>query len=149
MRRGMLLGVALAACGGGSTEPRFVESALVASGRVLDATGAPADNALVGIDAMNAGKPGGEYGCTGAYLVGNWAVLPGPDGRFTIGLGLLSDGAPVCVIVRATVFGDSVWRDTTYVVRAFTPVTPGVAPDTAHFELRVPSLVASATRDGR
>lgn len=150
---GMKLGwlptaIALAACGD-STAPRLVESALVASGRVVYPAGAPAREALVGIDAMSKGKPGGDYGCTGAYLVGNWFAFTDADGRFTLKLGLQSDGAPFCVIVRAVAAGDTAWRDTASVVRAFTPLTPGVAPDTVQFDLRVPSPAASATRGGR
>jgi hypothetical protein len=147
-RRWLPTAIALAACGD-STAPRLVESALVASGRVLYAAGAPAENALVGIDAMNAGKPGGEYGCSGAYLVGNWLTQTSGDGRFALTLDLLSDGSPVCVVVRAVGAGDTAWRDTTFVVRAFTPAAPGVAPDTVPFDLRVPSPAASATRGGR
>ena len=128
---------ALAACAGDSTAPRFVESSLVAAGRVLGAGGAPAKNALVGIDAMNKGKAGGEYGCDGEYLVGNWFAFADADGRFTLTLNLQSNGAPFCVIVRAVGVGDSTWRDTASVVRAFTPVAPGVSPDTVRFELLV------------
>lgn len=130
--------VTLAACGGDSTAPRFVEASLVAAGRVLVPGGAPAQNAIVVIDAMNKGRPGGEYGCDGEYLVGNWATFADADGRFTLKLDLQSNGTPFCVIVRAVGAGDSVWRDTVSVVKAFTPVAAGVAPDTVHFELLVP-----------
>jgi hypothetical protein len=93
--KGMKLGLwlvaaALAACGGDSIAPRFVESSLVAAGRVLATDGAPAAGALVMVQTLGSGKPGGEFGCTGSYLSGNWVVLTGPDGRFTVGMGLRS-----------------------------------------------------------
>ena len=108
-----------------------MESSLVASGRVLGEAEAPSENALVGIDAMSAGKLGGEYECTGACVVGNWVAMTSADGRFAVTLALQSDGAPACV-------GDDAWRDAAFVVRPFTPVAAGVAPDTVRFELRVP-----------
>lgn len=129
--------VMLAACSRDSTAPKFVESSLVAAGRVLGAGGVPAQNALVGIDAMNKGKAGGDYGCDGEYLVGNWATFADADGRFALTLNLQSNGTPYCVIVRAVGVGDSTWRDTASVVRVFKPVSPGVAPDTVRFELQV------------
>jgi hypothetical protein len=97
---------------------------------------APAENALVIVQTLSAGKPDGEFGCTGSYLTGNWAAQTGPDGRFTVGMGLRTDGKPVCVAVLALGAGDTVWRDTASVVRAFTPAAAGVAPDTVHFELQ-------------
>jgi len=127
----------LAACGGDSTAPRFVESSLVASGRVLSAAGAPAGDAIVGIEAMNKGKSGGDYGCTGEYLVGDWVTTTDVDGRFTFKMNLQSNGGPLCVVVRAAGRGDTTWRDTASVVRGFTPVAPGAAPDTVWFDLRV------------
>jgi hypothetical protein len=141
---------ALAACGGSPSAPRFVESSLVAAGRVRDQAGGPVREAIVMIDAMTAGKPGGEFGCTGAYLTGNWVAFTDADGRFTVGMGQQSDGRPICVVVFAVPAGDSdtTWRDTAFVLRRFTPVAPGVAPDTVHFDLRVLSPV-SATQGGR
>ena len=138
MRLRSVLPVAiLAACGGDSTAPTFVESSLVATGRVLGAGGVPAQSAIVQIDAMNKGRPGGEYGCDGEYLTGNWVTSADADGRFAFTLTMQSNGTPFCVIVRAVGIGDSTWRDTASVVRAFKPVAPGVAPDTVHFELEI------------
>jgi hypothetical protein len=147
MRLGAAVAAAtLAACAGDSTAPRFVESSLVAAGRVLVTEGAPAEGALVHVQTLSSGKAGGEFGCTGSYLTGDWVALTNPDGRFTIPMGLRSDGTPVCIVVLALGAGDTAWRDTASVVRAFTPVATGVAPDTVHFDLRVLSPTSSATR---
>jgi hypothetical protein len=129
--------MSVAACR--STDPeRAVESSLVVDGRVLDASSsAPIDQALVHIQTLSGGKAGGEFGCTGAYLTGDWSFLTDASGRFTADLRLTTTRRPVCVVVLGTRPGAAGWRDTAWVVAPFKPVTTSSAPDTVRFALRM------------
>ena len=137
---GLIGSTVIAACDGGSASlapsehPR--EQALVVIGRAGTASGAPIANAIVTMQVLSNGKPGGEFGCTGDQRVGQWAVQPPKDGLFTSDLRVVAAAAPMCLIVLSMRSGDAVWRDTTTLVTRFRTVTDGFAPDTVRLDLR-------------
>jgi hypothetical protein len=133
--------VALTACGGDghasvTSAEQAREQALVVIGRAGTASGAPIANAIVTIQVLFNGKPGGEFGCTGDKLLGYWSVQPPRDGLFLSDLRVTALAAPMCLVVLSTRSGDPVWRDTTTLVTRFRAVTDGVAPDTVRLDLR-------------
>lgn len=128
----------LAACGGGESSLTPRQGALVAEGRVTDALGGPIGGAVVHVQALWPGTTGGELGCSGSYLVGDWFMISTSDGRFGIEMRLTAPDSPACIVVLGAPAGDSVWRDTASVVAPFTRTTAGVAPDTVQLDLRFP-----------
>jgi hypothetical protein len=131
---------AAAACDGGSASLSPAEQAheqsLVVIGRAGTASGAPIANAVVTMQVMSNGKRGGQFGCTGDLLVGQWVVQPPRDGLFTHDLRVTATSAPMCLIVLSMRSGDAVWRDTTTMVKRFSDVTGGIVPDTVRLDLR-------------
>jgi hypothetical protein len=128
----------LVACGGGSSSFSPRQGALVAEGRVSDAAGVPIGNAVVHVEALWPGTAGGEFGCSGTYLVGDWSMFSASDGRFGIEMRLTAPDSPTCIIVLGSPPGDAVARDTASALAQFTRTTAGVAPDTVHLDLRFP-----------
>jgi hypothetical protein len=128
----------LTSCSGASEPVTPRATSLVAAGRVVDAAGSPIERAGIHIQALWSGRQGGDFGCSGTALVGDWLLFADPNGAFTseMRLGATGTVAPVCVVVLGMRPDDSAWRDTASVVAAFKPVAEGVAPDTVRFALR-------------
>lgn len=128
----------LVACGDTTSPLSSHPQSLVAEGRVVDASGAPVDGALVQVQALWPGEAGGEFGCRGTYLVGQWTLVTPSDGEFGIEIRLNAPSSPTCLVVLGMRAGETAWRDTASVVARFTPVAKGVTPDTVHFDLMFP-----------
>ena len=128
---------AVAACSDDDAAPLTPrEQSLVVIGRAGEASGAPIANAIVTLQVLWPGTTGGEFGCTGRTLVGQWVIAPPRDGLFVRELRVSASSAPMCIIALSTRSGEPVWRDTTAVVVRFSPVSETAAPDTIRLDLR-------------
>jgi hypothetical protein len=127
--------VLLTACGDSSVSAPQ-DAALVTVGRAVDGSGSAITGAIVAVQTFWPGRLGSRFGCTGEILIGQWTVTTAADGEFGLYLRLRTPSSPICVVVLGAPPGQSVWSDTASVLAPFT-VTPGVAPDTVRFELRL------------
>ena len=135
----MLATALLTGCAGEPGAPQGQDVTLVIVGVVSDASGQPVDQAIVHLQAMGEGRSGGNFGCTGSFLIDHSITVTEADGRFAMEVGgQPTGGAPVCVIALATRRRESTWRDTASVVRSSIPRTAATPPDTIRVDLALP-----------